>query len=61
MYFLAWSAYCWPGPGSSDAILLMTACASVKIVTRSGVMFLFEADSSVRARAVHSASSASWL
>jgi len=27
MCFLAWSAYIWPGPGSSEAIRLMAACA----------------------------------
>jgi len=53
--FPAWSAYRWPGPGSSEAIRLMAACASVKFVTRSGIVFLLEADSSARARAAHSA------
>jgi len=38
--FLAWIAYYWPGPGSSEAIRLMAACAWVKIVTRSGIVFL---------------------
>jgi len=33
MCFRAWIAYCCPGPGSSDAMRLMAACASVKIVT----------------------------
>ena len=53
---LAWSAYCWPGPGSSEVIRLMVAWASVKIVTRSDVVCLPEADSSALARAAHSAS-----
>jgi len=38
IYFRAWSAYFWSGPGSSEAIRLMAAWASVKIVTRSGVV-----------------------
>ena len=33
-------AYCCPGPGSSDVIRLMAACASEKMVTSSGVVFL---------------------
>ena len=33
MCFLACSAYCWPGPGSSVAMRLMAAWASEKIVT----------------------------
>ena len=61
MCFRAWRAYCCPGPGSSDAIHLMAACASVKIVTRSGAVFLLEAKSNDRARAAHSTSNASWL
>jgi len=36
MCFLAWRAYCRPGPCSDEAIVLMTAWASVNIVTRSG-------------------------
>jgi len=61
MCLRAWRAYCCPGPGSSDAIRLMAACASVKIVTRSRDVFLLEAKSNARARAAHSASNASWL
>jgi len=38
MCFLAWSAYCWPGPGSSETIRLMAAWASMKIVTLSGMV-----------------------
>ena len=53
--FRAGRAYCCPGPGSSDAICLMAACASVKIVTRSGVVFLLEADSNARANLAHRA------
>jgi len=49
--FRAWRAYCCPGPGSSDAIRLMAACASVKIVTLSGVVFLLTATSNAHARA----------
>ena len=45
-----------PGPGSSDAIRPMAACASVKTVTRWGTVFLPEADSSVRASAARFAS-----
>ena len=56
MCVLAWSVYCWPGPGSSEAIRLMAAWASVKILTRSGVVYLLEADLSALARAAHSAS-----
>ena len=56
MCFLGWSAYCWSGPGSSEAIRLMAAWASVKIVTRSGIVCLLEANSSALARAAHSAS-----
>jgi len=59
--FRAWRAYYCPGPGSSDAIRLMAACASVKIVIRCGVVFLLDAKSNARARAAHSASNASWL
>jgi len=36
--FLAWIAYIWLGPGSSEAIRLMPAWASVKIVILSGVI-----------------------
>ena len=57
MCFRAWRAYCCPGPVSSDAIRLMATCASVKIVTCFGVVFLLEVDSSARARAAHSADS----
>jgi len=38
-----WMAYFFPGPGSSDAIRLMAACASEKVVPRSRVVFLCEA------------------
>jgi hypothetical protein len=38
MCFLACIPYIWPGPGSSEAMRLMTAWASVKIVTLSGVV-----------------------
>ena len=41
MCLRAWRAYCCPGPGSSDAIRLIAACASVKMVTRSGVCFFW--------------------
>jgi len=51
-----WSAYIWPGSGSSDTIRLVAACASEKMVTRSGVVFLLDASSSARARAARSAS-----
>jgi len=54
MSFLASSAYCWLGTGSSEAIRLMAAWASVEIVIRSGVVFLHKADSSALARAAHS-------
>ena len=56
MCFRARMASCCPGPGSSDAIRLMAACAPEKIVTRSGVVLLYEADSRARVRVVHSAS-----
>jgi len=56
MCFRASRAYCRPGTGSSDAIRLMAACASEKMVTRSGVAFLCAASSSAWARAAHSAS-----
>jgi len=56
MCFRAWMAYCRPEPGSSDAIRPMAACASEKIVSRSGVGLICEADSRARARAAHSAS-----
>jgi len=46
MCFCDWRAYFCPRPGSSDAIRLMAACASVKLVTRFGVVFLREKDSS---------------
>ena len=42
--------------GSSEAVRLMAAWASLKIVLRSGIVGLREADSSVLARTVHSAS-----
>jgi len=51
MCFRAWRAYCCPGPGASDAIRPMAACASVKMVTRSGVVLLLDAASSARAMA----------
>jgi len=38
MCFRARIACIWPGPGSSDAILLVAAWASVEIVTLSGVV-----------------------
>jgi len=44
MCYLAWSMNRWPGPGSSETIRLMAAWASVKIVIRSGVVGLREAD-----------------
>jgi len=56
IFFLAWSAYFWLGPGSFVAIRLMAAWASVNIVTRYGVVCLLEADSSALAMAVRSAS-----
>jgi len=56
IWFRAWIAYCCQGPGSSDAIRLIAACASVKMVTRSEIVFLLDADSSARARAAGSAS-----
>ena len=56
MSFRAWRAFCCPGPGSSDAIRLMTACASEKIVARSETVFLRNATSYARAIAAHSAS-----
>jgi len=56
MCFRACTAFCCPGPGSSDAIRLMAACASVKFVTCSGVVFLLAADSNARARPAHFAS-----
>ena len=46
MCFLASSAYFFPGPGSSDAIRLIATCASVKMVIRSRIVFLLDADSS---------------
>ena len=51
MCFRAWIAYCCPGPGSSDTIRLMAACASVKIVTRSGT-YPPDTDSSAPATAL---------
>ena len=54
--FRTWMAYCCPGPGSSDAICLIAACASEKMVTSSGVAFLCATGSSACARAAHSAS-----
>jgi hypothetical protein len=36
MYFLAWTANIWPGPGSSEDVRWIAAYASVKIVTLSG-------------------------
>ena len=38
MCFLAWSAYIWPGPDSSEAIRLTAAWASVKIVIHPGAV-----------------------
>jgi len=49
------------GPSSSLLILLIAACASVKIVIRSEVVLFLDAVSSARAMAAHSASKASWL
>jgi hypothetical protein len=46
MCFLAWIAYIWPGPGSSEAMRLMAVWASVKIVTLSGVVCRLTAVSS---------------
>ena len=54
--FLTWSVCIWPGPGSSEAIRLIAAWASVKIVTLSGVVSPLEAVSSALARAARSAS-----
>jgi len=54
--FRAWMTYCCPGPGPSDAIRRMAACASEKMVTRSGIVFLSDATCSARAKAAHSAS-----
>jgi len=56
MCFLAWSAYFWPGPVSSEAIRLLATFASVKTVTRFGVVCSLEAVSGAPARAAHSAS-----
>ena len=56
MFLLAWSAYIWPGPGSSEAIRVMAAWAFVNIVALSGVTCLLETDSSALERAVHSTS-----
>jgi len=60
MCFLAWSAYIWPGTGSSEAICLTAACAPAKIATRSGAACLLEAVSSALAGVARSASWASW-
>jgi len=56
MCFLAWSAYFWLGPGSSEAVRLMAAWASVMTVTRSGVRYLHKANSSAHLRAARSVS-----
>jgi len=57
MCFLSWRAYGWSGTGSDEAIRLVAAGASVKLVTCSVVDGLREADS--LARAAHSAPYAS--
>jgi hypothetical protein len=54
MCFRARIAYFWPGPGSSDAIRLMAAWASVKMVTLAGTVCRFAAVSRARANAAHS-------
>jgi len=56
MCFLASNAYFCPGSGSSYAILLIAACASVKMVTCFDDGVLFATVSSARASATHSAS-----
>jgi len=56
MCYLASNAYFCPGPGSSDDILLIATCASVKMVTWFGVRTRFVTVSSARASATHSAS-----
>ena len=53
---LALRAYYWSGPGSSEVIFLMVAWVLVKIVTRSNIVCLLEADYSALARAVRSSS-----
>jgi len=50
MCFRAWRAHCCPGPGLSDAIRLMAACASEKRVTRSGGTLLCAVTSTRNAR-----------
>jgi len=60
MCSLAWRAYFCPGHGSSEAILAMAACASVKMVTVPSVCLLVAATWRALARAAHSATYASW-
>ena len=55
MCFLAWIAYCWPGPGSSEPTRLMASWAPEEIVIRSGTVCLREADSNALVGAAHSA------
>jgi len=60
MCLLASRAYFCPGPGPSEVILQMAACAFVKTVTDPIAWFLVAATCSALARAAHSASKASW-
>ena len=53
--------YFWPGPGSSDVILQMAACASVKMVTIPSTRSLVAAIRRALAIAAHSASYASHI
>jgi len=56
MCLLASRAYFCPGPGSSEVILQMAACASVKMVTDPIMWLLVAATCRALARAAHSAS-----
>jgi hypothetical protein len=56
MCFLARIAYIRPGSGFSEAMRLMAAWASVKIVTLSGADCCLAAVANALARAAHSAS-----
>ena len=59
MCLLASRAYFCPGPGSSEVIPQMAACASMKMVTAPIVWLLVAATCRALARAAHSASNAS--
>jgi len=54
VYFMAWIVCIWPGPGSLEAMRLMAAWTSVKVVILSDVVCRLAAVSSALARAAHS-------